>query len=90
MPWLRLVLQPEAGEGAPDSAALQHWHARLRFALMQSVASLRIDELFDIVIDWPDSRPALDDLTECLRHTRQHSRLVTQLRAQASQRQPSP
>ena len=57
---------------------------------MQSLASLRIDELFDIVIDWPDSRPALDDLTECLRHPRQHSRLVTQLRAQASQRQPSP
>ena len=53
---------------------------------MQSLASLRIDELFDIVIDWPDSRPALDDLTECLRHTRQHSRLVTQLRAQVSQR----
>ena len=74
MPWLRLVLQPEAAEGAPDSAALQHWHAlgfgfgfgfglglglgldpnpnpnpvtrhaRLRFATMQSLASLRIGE----------------------------------------------
>ena len=130
MPWLRLVLHPEAAEGAADSAALQHWHARLRFATMQSLASLRIGqrvdlqpacspmrpacsrtcpylqphvsslqpyvsqpavprapgELFDLVVDWPDSLPALDDLTECLRHTREHSRLVAQLRAQVSQR----
>eukprot|EP00964_Phaeocystis_antarctica_P031296 scaffold17717_cov36-Phaeocystis_antarctica.AAC.2 len=43
-------------------------------------------ELFDLVVDWPDSLPALDDLTECLRHTREHSRLVAQLRAQVSQR----
>jgi hypothetical protein len=175
MPWLRLVLHPEAAEGAPDSAALQHWHARLRFATMQNLASLRIGkrvdlqpscspmrpslqphasqpaaprapacsltrpslqphasqpaaprvpacsptrpslqphasqpaaprvpacsptcpslqphvppgELFDLVVDWPDSLPALDDLTECLRHTREHSRLVAQLRAQVSQR----
>ena len=48
------------------------------------------DELFDLVVDWPDSLPALDDLTECLRHTREHSRLVTRLRTQASQRQPEP
>ena len=42
MPWLRLVLQPEAAEGSADSAALQHWHARLRFVTMQNLASLRI------------------------------------------------
>ena len=43
---------------------------------------LHASELFELVVDWPDSLPALDDLTECLRHTREHSRLVTQLRAQ--------
>ena len=79
LPWLRLVLQPTADEGAPDSAALEHWHARLRFVTMQSLASLRISELFDLVVDWPESLPALDDLNECLRHTREHSRLVVQL-----------
>ena len=48
MPWLRLVLQPGAAEGASDSAALQHWHARLRFATMQSLAALRISAPLDL------------------------------------------
>ena len=59
MPWLRLVLHPEAAEGAADSAALQHWHARLRFATMQSLASLRIGERVDLQPACSPMRPSL-------------------------------
>ena len=59
IPWLRLVLQPEAAEGAADSAALQHWHARLRFATMQSLASLRIGERVDLQPACSPIRPSL-------------------------------
>ena len=86
MPWLRLVLQPEDAADAADAAALQQWHARLRFVTMQSLASLRISELFGIIKEWPDSTAAVDDLEECLRHTREHSRLVSSLRSQIAQR----
>ena len=60
--WLRYVLMPSESTDAPPSAPLQHWLARLRFFLMQSLATLRISELFDLIVDYPDSLPALADL----------------------------
>ena len=77
--WLRTVLMPTAPPDAPASASLQQWLARLRFFLMQSLATLRISELFDVIVDYPDSMPALADLKECLAHTHQHSDAVTSL-----------
>ncbi len=40
----------------------------------------RIGELFNIIVDFPDSTPAVEDLKECLNKTNQHSELVTSLR----------
>ena len=77
--WLRVVLMPSASPEAPATPPLQQWLARLRFFMMQSLASLRIQELFDIIVDFPDSLPALVDLKECLVHTHQHQDAVAVL-----------
>ena len=74
--WLRNVLMPVDPSDAPPSPALQQWLARLRFFLMQALATLRISELFDMIVDYPDSLPALADLKECLSHTHQHQDAV--------------
>ncbi|KAL1514528.1 hypothetical protein AB1Y20_003625 [Prymnesium parvum] len=83
--WLRVVLQPAAPEADP-SFMLQQWQARLHFFLMQSLAELRTAELFDIIIDYPDSLPALSDLKECLQHTHQHADVVASLSKAIDQR----
>jgi anaphase-promoting complex subunit 2 len=77
--WLRAILMPSDAADTPPSALLQQWLARLRFFLMQSLATLRISELFDIIVDYPDSLPALGDLKECLLHTHQHADAVASL-----------
>ena len=53
--------------------------ARLRFFFMQSMATLRTSELFDMIIDYPDSLPALSDLKETLQHTHTHAQLSASL-----------
>ena len=83
--WLRVVLQPAAPE-APPSSALQQWQVRLRYFIMQSLAALRTTELFDIIIDFPDSLPAVSDLKECLQHTHQHAQVVSALSDYIDQR----
>lgn len=46
----------------------------------------RIKRLFDIVIDYPDSRPALDDLKICLSKTQLRSHVIKSLRSSIEQR----
>lgn len=36
--------------------------------------------MFDIVVDYPDSQPALKDLHDCLRNVRLHRRLISQFK----------
>jgi anaphase-promoting complex subunit 2 len=54
---------------SPHAASLPTWRARLEYALCTALGALRCDELFDIVVDFPDSRPALHDLAACLATT---------------------
>ena len=77
--WLRAVLMPSAADDEPASAEMTQWLARLQFFLRQSLGSLRICELFDLIVDYPDSMPAILDLKECLIHTHQHADAVAVL-----------
>jgi anaphase-promoting complex subunit 2 len=45
----------------------------------QTLAETRIGELFDIVVDFPDSAAAIDDLRACLQRTQQHGDAVSGL-----------
>lgn len=42
------------------------------------LADLRIRELFDIIVDYPDSQPAIDDLRQCLKSSRSKYQLLAE------------
>ena len=44
--------------------------------MFETVGQLRIKEMFDIVVDYPDSRPAVQDVKDCLAHTNLHCKFV--------------
>lgn len=58
------------------SEGLIRWQLRLEYFAYETLQDLRIDKLFDIIVDYPDSSPAIDDLKQCLEYTGQHSKLV--------------
>lgn len=54
----------------------QEWLTQLGNPVFEVVQRQRISCLFDLVIDYPDSLPALDDLKECIRQTREYAVLI--------------
>ncbi|KAL3501441.1 hypothetical protein ACH5RR_035890 [Cinchona calisaya] len=63
------------GSEAP-SEGLVRWQLRLEYFAYETLQDLRIAKLFDIIVDYPDSAPAIDDLKLCLEYTGQHTKLV--------------
>ncbi|TFY75769.1 hypothetical protein EWM64_g8243 [Hericium alpestre] len=80
VPWM---LQPYA-RGAKNAeearTMLQGVGSRFDFHVCKSLCDLRTKEIFDIIIDYPDSASALQDLKECLQRVDQRSQLVQTLR----------
>ncbi|XP_034785515.1 anaphase-promoting complex subunit 2 isoform X2 [Pan paniscus] len=66
---------PEAGN------TLRRWRCHVQRFFYRIYASLRIEELFSIVRDFPDSRPAIEDLKYCLERTDQRQQLLVSLKA---------
>uniref|UniRef100_A0A1D1ZE48 Anaphase-promoting complex subunit 2 n=1 Tax=Anthurium amnicola TaxID=1678845 RepID=A0A1D1ZE48_9ARAE len=58
------------------SEGLVRWQLRLEYFAYETLQDLRIAKLFDIIVDYPDSSPAIEDLKQCLAYTGQHSKLV--------------
>ncbi|KAG5724840.1 Anaphase-promoting complex subunit 2 [Termitomyces sp. T112] len=54
--------------------------ARFDFHMNKTLCDLRTKEIFDIIIDFPDSMGALQDLKDCLQRVDQRSALVQTLR----------
>jgi len=65
---------------------LAQWESRLDFFVFHALGDMRTAELFDIVVDFPESAPAVRDLRECLAHTGRTPRMVTEFRAAVSRR----
>nr|GME18442.1 anaphase-promoting complex subunit 2 [Ipomoea batatas] len=63
------------GTGIP-SEGLVRWKLRLEYYAYETLQDLRIAKLFEIIVDYPDSSPAIEDLKQCLEYTGQHSKLV--------------
>lgn len=64
-----------------DTSAFLQWKSRLQFFAYERFAELRISEMFDIIVDFPDSMEAINNLKECLEHTRQHKTLIRDLQS---------
>ncbi|XP_068654157.1 anaphase-promoting complex subunit 2 [Aristolochia californica] len=58
------------------SEGLIRWQLRLEYFAYETLQDLRISKLFEIIVDYPDSSPAIEDLKQCLEYTGQHSKLV--------------
>lgn len=55
---------------------LVRWKLRLEYFAYESLQDLRISKLFEIIVDYPESSSAIEDLKQCLDYTGQHSKLV--------------
>ena len=76
--WIKDVFLPS--EDIPGfKSLLCSLQTRLEFFAHECFASMRISEMFDIIIDFPDSMPALEDLRECLSKTHQLPSLIQSL-----------
>ncbi|GLT27368.1 hypothetical protein SLA2020_023730 [Shorea laevis] len=58
------------------SESLIRWKLRLEYFAYETLQDLRIAKLFEIIVDYPESSPAIEDLKQCLEYTGQHSKLV--------------
>ncbi|XP_076900275.1 anaphase-promoting complex subunit 2-like isoform X1 [Bidens hawaiensis] len=61
--------------GKPSEGIIR-WQLRLEYFAYETLQDLRIAKLFEIIVDYPDSSPAIEDLKQCLEYTGQHSKLV--------------
>ncbi|KAK9907618.1 hypothetical protein WJX75_007065 [Coccomyxa subellipsoidea] len=62
------------------------WSAMLGYFVYDTVGAMRIAQFFDMVVDWPDSLPALRDVKECLAHTNLQPHFITSFRIATQQR----
>ncbi|KAL0541181.1 hypothetical protein IC582_021220 [Cucumis melo] len=62
--------------GVDTPEGLIRWQSRLEYFAYETLQDLRIAKLFEIIVDYPDSSPAIEDLKQCLEYTGQHSKLV--------------
>ncbi|CAH0480053.1 unnamed protein product [Peronospora belbahrii] len=74
LPWLEEMAQTN------DAASLEKWKQILSRHVLQEFGSRRITQLFEIIKEFPDSVPALEDLRQCLERTQQHGELVQEFR----------
>ncbi|VFQ66479.1 unnamed protein product [Cuscuta campestris] len=58
------------------SEGLVRWQLRLEYYAYETLQDLRIAKLFEMIVDYPDSAPAIEDLRQCLEYTGQHSKLA--------------
>lgn len=77
LPWLRLLLREAETEPGGGDAEYTQWKTRLQFFMFETFGSLRIKEMFDIIVEYPDSMPALKDLKASLTKTHQYSQLAS-------------
>ena len=62
------------------------WDTKIDFAVSQSFCHVRIKEIFDIVAEFPDSMPAVEELKLALLKTQMHDKLKKQLKISLEKR----
>ncbi|EPQ50963.1 Cullin [Gloeophyllum trabeum ATCC 11539] len=80
LPWMCLPYAPGARTMEEAGASLHGVGPRFDFHVCKTLCDLRTSEIFDIIVDYPDSIDALYDLKECLYRVDQRSNLVQSLR----------
>ncbi|XP_071981367.1 anaphase-promoting complex subunit 2 [Engystomops pustulosus] len=79
--WLSKVFLQDGTTTTPESSStLKRWRCHVQRFFYRLYASMRIDELFSIIRDFPDSKPAIEDLKFCLERTNQRQQLLSCLK----------
>jgi len=61
--------------------SIESWKQRLEYFVYKAFAELRISEMFEIIVEYPDSLPAIKDLQECLSKTETRRLLTSSLKS---------
>ncbi|KAI9595592.1 hypothetical protein BDF19DRAFT_440956 [Syncephalis fuscata] len=81
--WLNHVLLPWIYYlfyyGMRENSSFFTWRDTLAIHLSRSLANIRISELFNIIVEYPACKGALEDLKICLKTPRQRDQLVAAL-----------
>ncbi|KAF8965881.1 ubiquitin-protein ligase [Flammula alnicola] len=80
VPWMVHIYAREAATPEEAKSMLQGVGSRFDFHINKTLCDLRTKEIFDIIIDYPDSAGALLDLRDCLQRVDQRENLVKTLR----------
>nr|VDD12415.1 unnamed protein product [Brassica rapa] len=70
---------PSFSKMVTPSDGIVRWKLRLEYFAYETLQDLRIAKLFEIIVDYPESSPAIEDLKQCLEYNGQHSKLVESL-----------
>ncbi|XP_061459811.1 anaphase-promoting complex subunit 2 [Rhineura floridana] len=83
--WLSRVFLLEGPSAPPPSSeassTLRRWRCHVQRFFYRLYASMRIEELFSIIRDFPESKPAVEDLKYCLERTNQRQQLLSSLKS---------
>ncbi|XP_029945409.1 anaphase-promoting complex subunit 2 [Salarias fasciatus] len=69
------------GPGGPGSTVLKQWRCHMHQFFCKTYVSMRIEELFSIIRDFPESKAAIEDLKFCLERTNQRQQLLSSLKS---------
>ncbi|CAG8576925.1 3176_t:CDS:10 [Ambispora gerdemannii] len=73
--WLQIVMPPESMAFSDTSSEkMAMWSHRLNYHFCMVFCDLRIKELFELIVDFPESKPAIDDLLLCMKKLEQDHR----------------
>ncbi|KAM9843497.1 anaphase-promoting complex subunit 2 [Aulostomus maculatus] len=65
----------------PASPVLKQWRLHMHQFFCRIYVNMRIEELFSIIRDFPESKAAIEDLKFCLERTNQRQQLLTSLKS---------
>ncbi|KAF7665690.1 hypothetical protein LDENG_00134030 [Lucifuga dentata] len=65
----------------PVNSTLKQWRCHMHQFFCRIYVNMRIEELFSIIRDFPESKAAIEDLKFCLERTNQRQQLLTSLKS---------
>ncbi|CAK6981823.1 anaphase-promoting complex subunit 2, partial [Scomber scombrus] len=71
----------QVGQSSSGSSVLKQWRCHMHQFFCRIYVNMRIDELFSIIRDFPESKAAIEDLKFCLERTNQRQQLLTSLKS---------
>ena len=81
MKWIRMLYDSMTTKVSEVDAILVSFRQRLSHFLYETYTKARIDQLFNVIIEFPESAPALEDVKECLARTDLRSHLTKSLKS---------